>query len=186
MTIDFAEIGYYWLPRINDGDVYAGGTYAPVPVGGAYYYTDLKKILPSGHGTGNYYYSLALPAWFPQRSLISRVALSYGNSAATSPVEYSVYVDVKGVGYKTGHPAGAEVGSDFTRDIVLLHGFVTDAPLVYSSEDKSLPFPVVFDRVAGDHLVVDIGNSVALDWLSLTLGILAPSGFQPILPGTTY
>lgn len=161
---------YYWLPR-PDENAETGDSYQHVPIGGAYFYTDLRTLLPSGHGQGNFYYNWHLPADFPRKVALVGVHAEFGyQNPVVQQVPWSIYIDVAGRGYKTGTPPGAETGSNFSNDIYLAgDGIVTDPNIVQYTWNHGQPFffpPVIFDRDAGDHLVYDIANNVMLDWIA--------------------
>lgn len=178
MSLDFITRSFYWLPRIGGG---LAGTYEPVPAGGIYYISETSP-LPAG------YKNLPFPAWLPRQVFISSVWAGYGLSRGLTPpegVELTIVVDPGGTAFKTGHPPGAETGSDFTRDISLLQ-YWSESNFYQQFVSKGFDHPVLLNRDAGDKLLVDISTNPILDWFYMELQFIVPSGNQPSFTGTGY
>jgi hypothetical protein len=183
MSVDFITREFYFMPRVGGG---LSGTYEKVPVEGVYYITDTPGPLPPP-----YYKPLPLPTWMPRKVFITAIEFAY---AANVPLdiwqgwnedermaECHVWIDPKGIAYNSSN--GAEEGSEFTRDITLWHHFTHER---FVARRVDHPKPVLWNRDAGDKLLISTAHGFELAWLYCGMQFLVPTPSQPTAVGPGY
>jgi len=154
---------YYWIPRIP-GQSPVFGTYVGVPAfTGKQWISDTSPTNPG-------VFPLYLPSFVPQRLFITACWLACSSSPGKpfGMSELAAWVDPGGIAYNTAN--GAEVGSDFTRDISLGHSVVNTYDF---REHFRFDPPVLCDRVAGDKLAFQASAGMDLDFVFMGLAFAA-------------
>lgn len=163
----------FFIPRQDDGKTYLG-----VSPGSQSFVSTNATPLYSG-----YRYLPPFPPDAPQQLYLvrarARVGLAYffdGRNSGGAFSQFTAWVDPGGVAYQSA--AGAEAGSDFSRDITLFQLYfyptVTQAEgVAFPQTDETFPAPILCDRSAGDLIVMQWAGNAWPSWLYMELGYLA-------------
>ena len=184
MPLEYVTKSYVWIPRIGDLSGYRPGViddtgYLPLPAGfGFNFFTDAPE-LAHPVAAGSTKFQLPLPSWFPRKAFITRLRCVYnstGQYGGDNRSDIIVWLDPKGISYNTGIPLGDEFGQDVTRQVqmIIASGYTREMHQV-----ETMPYPVLFDRDAGDKIGVAVGSSVPLSNIGVCFEFIVPAPSQP-------
>lgn len=165
--IEYTQKTYYYIPRTFGSNPFTG-PYATVPAALSpwTWVSDASDPLPAHHG------HLILPPWLPSKALISSARIAVGCDVSGSAADLGVWIDPGGVAYNSTNPPGQELGSDFTRDMSLYEGrFYNQLDIAPYVEFK---YPFLFNREAGDKLLLSIHSARNVQYVYCELGFLVP------------
>ena len=172
---------FYHIQRIGGG---LAGTYMPIDPndvgstpGGAFFITDPPVPLPLGS------FIYPLPTWMPRQVYISRVLVAYAMDIFFSDFtgygslndlqkqsEVSFLLNKKGIDDQA--LGGTEGTADFTRDVSLIQ-YQTADPVVFI--DKDFNVPTLWDRDAGDLIMLEISLVQKIPWIYSEIQFLVPT-----------
>jgi len=155
-----------------------------VPAGRSVYTSDplqLPQPLYTDPANSFQWIGFDFPSWVPRRFEITYcrfifepdASLDWLNmSTAERLIEADIWIDAGAKSYLGGTPPGSESGGDlYMRSTTIFHDWPTPDDRRFYSQWQVPLVPFYLDRIANDHLNIEIGNNYTLAWALMEIGI---------------